>query len=101
MVGEVDLRINHRGRIRGWFDLRGACASLGFRQFEPAVDVKDLVLLQELLASHGSHARDEMRGGTAAADESLRKGTNPQDYRHVLLSFLFIRKPPMVVHGTE
>lgn len=86
-MGELDLRINHRGRISGWFDQRGACASLGFRQFELTVDIKDLVLLQVLLASHGSHARDGMRGATAA-NESLRKGANPQNYRHVLLTFL-------------
>ena len=83
----MDLHINHRVRIYGLIHLRGACTSIGFGQFELTVDVKDLVLLQELLASHDNHVRNGMRGAIAA-DESLRKGANPQIDRHVLLSFV-------------
>ena len=56
--GEVDLHINHRGRIRGWFNQRGARGSIGFGQFELTVDIEDLILLQELFASHDYDARN-------------------------------------------
>lgn len=85
--GEVDFHINYGCRIRGWFHQCGACASVGFGQYELAADIKDLVLPQELLASHDSHAHNGMKSATAA-DESLRKGANPQNDRYVLLSFV-------------
>lgn len=44
--GEVDLHINDWGRVPGWSDQCGACASVGFGQFELATDVMDLVLPQ-------------------------------------------------------
>lgn len=85
--GEFYLHINHGDRIGGWFHQCGACASVGFGQYELAADIKDLVLSQELLASHDSHAHNGMKSATAA-DESLRKGANPQNDRYILLSFV-------------
>lgn len=73
---KVDPCINHRGQIRGYLTSVEPVPRQA-SEFQFAVDVKDLVLLQELLASRDSHARDGMRG-EAAADGFVRKGAMVQ-----------------------